>query len=106
MVEARVQDAQGNLGTFTGLVLDDLPHGVGRMVYTGEIREGFWKHGYLEGHARAFFSNGDYYEGNFIQSQREGMGIYKWKDGRIYEGKREGRTCCRWLVLRVWYIGG
>mmetsp|Transcript_40079 Transcript_40079/g.45609 ORF Transcript_40079/g.45609 Transcript_40079/m.45609 type:complete len:895 (+) Transcript_40079:32-2716(+) len=88
VVEETVSDAQGNTGTFTGLVLKNskLPHGVGRMVYVGEIREGFWKNGYLEGHARAFFANGDFYEGLFHQSQRQGPGVYKWKDGRVYEG--------------------
>jgi hypothetical protein len=86
VVEESIKDAQGNPGTFTGLVLRGLPHGVGRMVYTGEIREGFWKNGYLEGHARAFFANGDFYEGMFFKSQRQGKGVYKWKDGRIYEG--------------------
>lgn len=93
VVERVIRDAQGNPGTFTGLVLDGLPHGVGRMVYHGEIREGFWRHGYLEGHARAFFSNGDFYEGNFVQSQREGKGVYKWKDGRVYEGKTKRSHC-------------
>jgi len=88
VVEETLSDSQGNTGTFTGLVLKNsrLPHGVGRMVYVGEIREGFWKDGYLEGHARAFFANGDFYEGIFHESQRQGPGVYKWKDGRVYEG--------------------
>jgi hypothetical protein len=86
VVEEAIKDAQGNAGQFTGLVLENLPHGVGRMVYEGEIREGFWRNGYLEGHARAFFQNGDFYEGMFAKSQREGKGVYKWKDGRVYEG--------------------
>eukprot|EP00547_Thalassionema_nitzschioides_P000709 CAMPEP_0194214532 /NCGR_PEP_ID=MMETSP0156-20130528/15765_1 /TAXON_ID=33649 /ORGANISM="Thalassionema nitzschioides, Strain L26-B" /LENGTH=906 /DNA_ID=CAMNT_0038942809 /DNA_START=5 /DNA_END=2722 /DNA_ORIENTATION=+ len=91
VVEQTIRDAQGNAGTYTGLVLaiSQVPHGVGRMVYVGEIREGFWKAGYLEGHARAFFANGDFYEGLFRQSQRKGPGVYKWKDGRIYEGQYE-----------------
>eukprot|EP00543_Licmophora_paradoxa_P003542 CAMPEP_0202451392 /NCGR_PEP_ID=MMETSP1360-20130828/9840_1 /ASSEMBLY_ACC=CAM_ASM_000848 /TAXON_ID=515479 /ORGANISM="Licmophora paradoxa, Strain CCMP2313" /LENGTH=873 /DNA_ID=CAMNT_0049069961 /DNA_START=48 /DNA_END=2669 /DNA_ORIENTATION=+ len=88
VVEEIVKDALGNSGTFTGLVSpENLPHGVGRMVYSREIRDGFWFNGFLEGHARAFFTNGDFYEGNFSKSQREGKGIYKWKDGRIFEGE-------------------
>jgi len=88
VVDQVLKDAQGNQGRFTGLVNTvDFPHGVGRMVYKGEIREGFWLNGFIEGHARAFFANGDYYEGNFSKSQREGKGVYKWKDNRIYEGE-------------------
>ena len=91
-----VKDVCGIAGTYTGLVLNGLPHGVGRMVYDTEIREGFWRNGHLEGHARAFFENGDFYEGMFVSSKRQGKGVYKWRDGRIYEGdytddQRHGR---------------
>lgn len=96
VVQETVNDVSGVAGTYTGLVLDGLPHGVGRMVYTTEIREGFWKNGHLEGHARAFFQNGDFYEGLFVKSRRHGKGVYKWSDGRVYEGdynddQRHGR---------------
>jgi hypothetical protein len=86
VVAQTVKDAMGNEGMYTGLVRSGLPHGVGRMVYASEIREGFWRDGRLEGHARAFFRNGDFYEGHFVRSQRQGKGVYKWTDGRIYEG--------------------
>ena len=87
VVDETIQDAVGNNGKYTGLVLNGRPHGVGRMVYTGEIREGFWRYGHLDGHARAFFELGDFYEGNFENSLREGQGVYKWSDGRVYEGE-------------------
>ena len=86
VVEEKLKDAAGNEGKFTGLILNGLPHGVGRMVYSCEIREGFWKHGHLDGHARAFFQSGDFYDGMFCNSVREGKGVYKWSDGRVYEG--------------------
>lgn len=86
VVEETIKDASGTEGKYTGLVLNGLPHGVGRMVYSCEIREGFWKHGHLDGHARAFFQTGDFYEGMFVNSVREGKGVYKWSDGRVYEG--------------------
>jgi hypothetical protein len=56
VIEETLKDAVGNEGKFTGLIFDCLPHGVGRMVYSCEISEGFWKNGHLDGHARAFFS--------------------------------------------------
>ena len=86
VVEETLKDAVGNEGKFTGLILNGLPHGVGRMVYSCEIREGFWKNGHLDGHARAFFQSGDFYDGMFSNSVREGKGVYKWSDGRVYEG--------------------
>jgi hypothetical protein len=37
VIEETLKDAVGNEGKFTGLILDGLPHGVGRMVYSCEI---------------------------------------------------------------------
>jgi len=47
VVDVEVTDAEGNVGSYTGLVLryTRKPHGVGRMVYSqgNRIHEGFWK---------------------------------------------------------------
>ena len=32
------------------------------------------------------FSNGDVYDGEFVNGELKGFGIYKWVDGRVYEG--------------------
>lgn len=39
------------------------------------------------GFGRATFSNGDTYEGMYINDKREGPGVYKWRDGRVYDGE-------------------
>ena len=33
------------------------------------------------------FINGDVYEGEFIEGEMQGRGIYKWSNRYIYEGK-------------------
>ncbi len=33
------------------------------------------------------YSNGNQYEGDYVEGNKHGMGIYKWADGRIYEGQ-------------------
>lgn len=57
------------------------------------------------GKGKASFTNGDCYEGMYEYDQRNGVGTYKWADGRVYTGgfvndMREGtcneRSC--WLV--------
>jgi hypothetical protein len=42
---------------------------------------------YRYGFGRATFSNGDTYEGMYINDKREGPGVYKWRDGRVYDGE-------------------
>jgi hypothetical protein len=39
------------------------------------------------GLGKATFSNGDTYEGMYVNDKREGPGVYKWRDGRVYDGE-------------------
>lgn len=75
VVDMEVQDADGNLGNYTGLVLveNNKPHGVGRMVYLDgrRIHEGWWRHGLKEGHGRCLFvQQQDFHEGNYKNNVR------------------------------------
>jgi hypothetical protein len=44
-------------------------------------RRGRW-HGY----GCASYACGDSYEGNYSNNQRHGRGVYRYKDGRVFEG--------------------
>ena len=70
VVDVEVQDADGNRGQYTGLVLsaNRKPHGVGRMVYLDgrRIYEGFFVAGSKCGHGRTFFvQQKDFHEGSY-----------------------------------------
>ncbi|KAL7576422.1 hypothetical protein ACA910_018226 [Epithemia clementina (nom. ined.)] len=91
VVDQEITDCQGNLGRFTGIVLNSTlrPHGVGRLVYADgkRIHEGFWRNGSKEGHGRClFFPQGDFHEGEYQNNLRNGPGRYQWKDGRLFMG--------------------
>lgn len=38
------------------------------------------------GHGKAFYENGETYEGEYVGGKREGYGVYKYKNSYIYEG--------------------
>ena len=40
----------------------------------------------MEGKGLYTFSNGKTYEGEFKNDLKEGFGVFKWPDGRIYSG--------------------
>ncbi|EAY05107.1 meichroacidin, putative [Trichomonas vaginalis G3] len=60
-------------------------------VYEGERDEA----GQRSGYGKMIFSNGDIYEGMYLNGMRNGKGRYTWKKGGMYEGeyvnhKRQG----------------
>ena len=40
----------------------------------------------MTGHGTYVYTNGDRYEGGWVDGKRTGRGTYVWKDGRRYEG--------------------
>ncbi len=45
----------------------------------GGVIEGFFSYGKLNGYAKHDFPNGDNYTGNYVNGNKSGFGIYKWK---------------------------
>jgi len=91
VVDREVQDADGHVGQYTGLISIETqkPNGVGRIVYMDgrRVHEGFWVDGKKEGHGRCMFApQGDFHEGEYHNNVRHGPGQYRWKDGRMFEG--------------------
>lgn len=86
-------DGEGILGNYKGIVEDNLPSGVGTIVYeknqhpTGITQyEGFFDQGIRQGYGRAEFGNGDTYHGNWNSGLFEGNGEFAFADGRMYKG--------------------
>ena len=67
---------------------DDTPHGIGIQVIwsSGDIREGYWKDGELDGRGRVIFNSGNYYIGELEGGNYNGKGTYYWPNGDKYEG--------------------
>lgn len=66
-----------------------VPRGRGRLYCSdGSYSEGYWRSGELHLFGRVIYSNGDYYEGQYEQSQRAGQGHFETFDGLcVYEGQ-------------------
>lgn len=58
-----------------------IAQGVARRVfikgkYGGQIQEGIFKNGKLDGYGRTCYEDGDFYVGNFRHGERHGQGLY------------------------------
>jgi len=120
--------------TFEGEWKDDMPHGLGRKVWSdgasfigywdggkfhgygthawasGNKYEGMWKNHMRNGHGSNTWPQKDCYEGQWLDDQKDGYGIYKWPDGRRYEGywkkdKRNGMGTYYWSRMGCKYTG-
>ena len=61
--------------------------GYGKKVWTeGGYYEGNFLNGYNNGYGEYHWENGDVYKGNYISEVRSGSGEYYWKNGDVYKG--------------------
>ena len=82
---------------YEGEIKDNKPNGKG-IYYsiTGEIKEGIFKDGLLNGKGKMTLNNGFFIEGDFINNELNGFGKTVNINGEIYEGEfkngiREGK---------------
>ena len=81
-------DNTGHSGLFSGVIdrRTNQPNGEGTMVYDNDVvYEGRWVNGDLCGFGR-LTDEGDFYQGGFFDNMKHGLGVMKYKDGRIYDG--------------------
>jgi hypothetical protein len=82
-------DNTGQLGFFSGVIdrRTGQPHGEGTMVYEDVIYEGHWVSGDWSGFGcLTEIRSGDVYQGGFFDNMKHGLGVMKYKDGRVYDG--------------------
>jgi len=120
--------------TYEGEWKEDMPHGLGRKVWSdgasfvgywdggkfhgfgthswasGNRYEGMWKNHMRNGHGSNTWPQKDCYEGEWLDDQKDGYGVYKWPDGRRYDGywkndKRNGHGTYYWSRLGCKYTG-
>ena len=79
------RNAKGNI--YNGDFLDGKRHGYGELDTNKFHYEGQFYNDYLSGKGKiTFFQAGHEYIGEFNKNEIEGYGIFKWKNGDIYEG--------------------
>ncbi|CDW71949.1 UNKNOWN [Stylonychia lemnae] len=62
----------------------------GKLIYqeTGDIYEGSINQQFQrEGHGKIIYSDGDQYEGKFLEDMKHGQGLYKYSNGDFYQGE-------------------
>ena len=71
---------------YEGYLVDGVPEGKGKCVYSNGNYEGDWIKGNREGQGKYTFRDGSSYEGGWMNGLREGRGKYTFQDGNTYEG--------------------
>lgn len=73
--------------TYVGALVDGRPHGKGRLERrSGEVLDGEWARGVLDGKAVRIEADGTRTEAHFVSGRAEGPGRQTTPDGTIYEG--------------------
>ncbi len=103
MDEKEIVTVEYDNGTYTGEVLDGIPHGEGKMICkNGGVYEGEWKNGSPNGHGkwREKNANNSNYEGDFVDGLFDGYGVKKWDcnihyyKGEWKQGRYHGKGIC------------
>ena len=75
-------------GIYSGALVNSIPHGFGMWehMYSDEKYEGQFKEGVRHGSGKVWYNKGGFFEGQFKDGTRF-KGIYKFKDGKKFEGE-------------------
>lgn len=75
---------------YTGTVVNQLPHGLGTMVFIdGTVCRGQFRRGLAEGNVNITWTDGSNYRGIFHNDRAHGEGVLLRCDGSIYRGQFE-----------------
>lgn len=55
-------------------------------MQNGDIYQGDWSDGEKNGQGHYEFANNDLYEGYWLNGKRHGKGVYRWNNGETYNG--------------------
>lgn len=71
----------------TGCISGNCVDGIGKYIYSdGDIYEGSFMNSKRHGNGKYQYIEGDYYEGDWNYDSRDGLGYYKWPSGNEYIG--------------------
>ena len=76
----------GNI--YEGEYKDGLIDGRGIFTYANGIKyDGEFKNGFMDGEGTATYNNGSNYTGHFVRNERHGYGVLTYSNGTIYKGQ-------------------
>jgi len=89
------EDNESNRAYYEGEMMNGKRHGIGKLTTKEYIREGTWNNDQFTGWGRESKPNGEILEGRFINGKVEGKGILRNSEGSSYIGdfvdsKRDG----------------
>ena len=76
-----------NCSEFSGYYRENYPQGYGIFKAEGIITEGEWDKNKLTGIGREYSDKDTYYQGEYVNCGKNGIGLYRWSDGTIYKGE-------------------
>ncbi len=80
-------DPRTVFSAYSGEMRNGRPEGSGRLeVRSGEVLEGTWKAGVLDGEGTRIDAEGNRYEGSFVGGRPHGLGRLLSRNGEIYVG--------------------
>lgn len=80
-------DPRTVFSVYSGDLKDGRPDGRGRLeIRSGEVLEGTWKAGILEGEGLRIDAAGNRYEGSFVAGRPHGQGRLMLRTGEVYAG--------------------
>ena len=84
-----MEGVEFDIGTYTGHIVDNRPHGKGKLTYKSDdpmgrtCYDGEWSEGKSSGKGKMTFANGDIYDGDFSDNVPHGKGDFKYTNGDI-----------------------
>ena len=74
-------------GEYTGEYQNNIPLGYGIYKCEGIAIEGHWKKNTISGEGIEYSEDDTYFQGEFKNCIKEGIGLFRWSDGTIYKGE-------------------
>ena len=71
---------------FETIDTEDKAYFLGLLFADGNVYEGDYKNGNMEGKGVLRFANGHVDEGDYKNDKKEGKGVFRYANGNVYEG--------------------
>ena len=72
---------------FSGFYNQNIPQGYGLLQIKNNRIEGIWDKNYINTYGIELWYDQNYYQGEYLNNKKHGVGLYRWPDGTTYEGE-------------------
>ena len=74
---------------YNGYYKNNIPLGYALMQFPHCKLEGYFEKNYIIDYGIEIWSDSTYYQGQYLNNKKNGIGFYRWPDGTTYEGEWE-----------------